>query len=81
VLASISTKTVQQAHFIACKGTKIFTNHQISVLFLLKFHDFLLEKLINVMLYLCGMSSQMKNNLAHYVESRSGNYVVSIDPR
>ena len=40
VLASISTKTVQQAHFIACKGTKIFTNHQISVLFLLKFHNF-----------------------------------------
>ena len=33
------------------------------------------------MLYLCSMSSQMKNNLAHYVESRSGNYVVSIDPR
>ena len=37
------TKTVQWAHFIACKGTKIFTNDQINAFFLLKKCNFLVR--------------------------------------
>ena len=43
-LINHSTKTMQWAHYIGCKGTKIFTNVQIFIIFLDIFWEFCLHK-------------------------------------